>query len=409
MQAQMSAPNADTEPLAPVLALTTAVQALATFSVFALPTLAPKAAATFGMAPQTIGYQVSLIYLAAACLSGYGGLLVRRFGACATSLAALGLASLGLLAIATGNLAMTILGSIVIGLGYAVTNPAAAHLLLRFAPPGRRNLIFAIKQAGVPIGAMLGATMLPRLAEGIGWQGAVATSVVLFALLALPLALRRQRWDDDRDPATTLRAGPLAGVALIVRHPVLRSLAVVGFCYAAFQICLIAFAVTMLATEMGWSLVEAGVIAAVMQAAGVIGRISWSMVADRHGNGLAILVGLGVASAVFAIATSMMSIDWQAVAMMTVLAIFGACIIGWNGIYMAETARASGPRDVGVATGGVLIFNFAGVILGPATFGIVAKWTGSIASTFGLFALLPLVGAAALLPVLKHDRRRLAA
>jgi MFS-type transporter involved in bile tolerance (Atg22 family) len=48
------------------------------------------------------------------------------------------------------------------------------------------------------------------------------------------------------------------------------------------------------------------------------------------------------------------------------------------------------------------------VILGPATFGLVAKWTGSIAGTFGLFALLPLIGAAALLPILQHDRRRAA-
>ena len=394
------------EPLAPVLALTTAVQALATFSVFALPTLAPKAAATFGLPPQTVGYQVSVIYLAAATLSGYGGLLVRRYGAGATSLAALALAVIGLLGIAAGNLPLTILGSLSIGAGYGVTNPAAAHLLLRYAPPGRRNLIFAIKQAGVPLGAMLAAVMLPRLAERVGWQGAIAASVSLFVVLALLLMRRQARWDDDRDPSTLLRAGALAGTTLVMRHPVLRSLAFVGFCYAAFQVCLIAFAVTMLATELGWSLVEAGSIAAVMQAAGMAGRITWSMFADRYGNGLLILVLLGGAAAAFGIMVTGMAPSWSAAAMMLVLCAFGACIIGWNGIYMAETARASGARDVGLATGGVLIFNFAGVIAGPATFGIVAKAIGSIAVTFGIFAVLPLLGAMSLIPVLKHDRRR---
>ena len=347
-----------------------------------------------------------MIYLAAALMSGYGGLFVRRYGAAATSLSALLLASIGLLGISTGNLALTILGSLSVGAGYGVTNPAAAHLLLRYAPPGRRNLIFAIKQAGVPLGAMLGATMLPRLAEVLGWQGAVAASVLLFVMLAVPLAMRRARWDDDRDPRTVLRAGALAGVMLIVRHPVLRSLAAVGFCYAAFQVCLIAFSVTMLATEMGWTLVEAGTIAAVMQAAGMTGRITWSVFADRYGNGLMILMILGAASALFGGVTAMMAPSWHAIAMMAVLCAFGAFIIGWNGIYMAETARASGARDVGLATGGVLIFNFAGVILGPATFGIVSRAIGSIAATFGIFALLPLIGALAIIPALRHERSK---
>ncbi len=101
-----------------------------------------------------------------------------------------------------------------------------------------------------------------------------------------------------------------------------------------------------------------------------------------------------------------MTVAWPASAMLLVLCAFGACIIGWNGIYMAETARTSGPREVGLATGGVLIFNFAGVILGPAIFGIFAKSIGSIAVTFGVFALLPLIGALSLLPILKHDRNR---
>lgn len=407
MQAQSpAAPSVTDEPLAPLLALTTAVQALGTFSVFALPTLAPKAAATFGMAPQAVGYQVSVIYLAAACLSGYGGLFVRRYGACTTSLVALCLNAAGLFGIASGTLPLTIAGSLLIGAGYGVINPAAAHLLLRYAPAGRRNLIFAIKQAGVPIGAMLAATMLPRLSERIGWQGAVTASTVLMFGLAVPLLMRRARWDDDREPSTALRAGALAGVAMILHNPILRALALTGFCYATFQVCLIAFAVTMLATEMGWTLVEAGTIAAITQAAGMTGRITWSLFADRFGNGLKILTALGVASATFGLATATMTATWPAWAMLLVLCAFGFSIIGWNGIYMAETARASGPRDVGLATGGVLIFNFTGIIVGPALFGVIAKATGSIAGTFGMFALLPLLGALSLLPILRHDRNR---
>jgi fucose permease len=389
------------EPLAPLLALTTAVQAMATFSVFALPTLAPKAAATFALAPQDVGYQVSIIYIAATCMSGYAGLLVRRFGAGLISIAALGLCAIGLLGLSTGHRPIAIAASLLIGAGYGMTNPAASHLLLRYGPTARRNLIFAIKQAGVPIGAMLAAGLLPRFSEAIGWQGALMLSITLLALVAIPLLLRRGRWDDDRCSTIALRNGVSGGMTLILGHPILRALAFTGFCYAGFQVCLIAFTVTMLATEMKWSLVEAGLIAAVMQAAGMTGRITWSLFADRFRNGLMILVGLGLASFAFAVIASRMTAQWPDWAMILVLAAFGSCLIGWNGIYMAETARASGTRDVGLATGGVLMFNFAGVIVMPALFGIVANATGSIAVTFGVFAILPLVGAITLLAAVR--------
>ena len=393
-----------TEPLLALLALTTAVQALATFSVFALPTLAPKAAAAFGVAPQWIGYQVSVIYIAAASVSGYAGMIVRRYGPGSASLAALAACALGLVTLSTGNLAITVAGSALIGLGYGLTNPAAAHLLFKYAPAGRRNLIFAIKQAGVPIGAMLAATLLPRLSESIGWQAAIGVSSLMIAGVSIPLLMRRSRWDSDADPTADLKEGGLAGLKLVWRHPVLRSLAFVGLCYAGFQVCLIAFAVTMLATEFGWTLIEAGMIAALMQIAGIAGRLSWSLAADQFGRGLAILAAVGVMATVFALITAVMTPAWPTFALILVLAGFGFSIIGWNGVYMAQTARLSGARDVGIATGGVLMFNFAGVIVAPATFGIVSKSIGSIATTFGLFALLPLLGTLLLLGAIRRTR-----
>lgn len=59
--------NADTSPIAPILllVLVTAVQMLGTFAVLALPTLAPAAAPSFGVRTETVGFQLSLIYVAA--------------------------------------------------------------------------------------------------------------------------------------------------------------------------------------------------------------------------------------------------------------------------------------------------------------------------------------------------------
>ena len=50
------------------------------------------------------------------------------------------------------------------------------------------------------------------------------------------------------------------------------------------------------------------------------------------------------------------------------------------------------------------MFNFAGVIVAPATFGFVSKVNGSIAATFGLFAALPLIVTLLLLWSIRRDR-----
>jgi hypothetical protein len=84
-----------------------------------------------------------------------------------------------------------------------------------------------------------------------------------------------------------------------------------------------------------------------------------------------------------------------------VLFVFGFCLVGWNGLFMAEAARAAGPGNVGVATGGVLVFTFAGIVVGPAAFATVYKLAGSYALTYGFFALVPLIGVGALVPVLR--------
>jgi MFS family permease len=401
-----TAPAAPSERLIPLLALITAVQMLATYAVFALPTIAPKAAETLGVAPQWIGYQMSAVYLAAASVSSYAGVIVRRYGACSASLVAMGMCAAGVCGLASGDLVITGIASVVIGLSYGLTNPAASHLLLRYAPPGRRNLIFAIKQAGVPLGGIIAAALLPGLSLRIGWQNAVLLSSSLLIAIIVPLWRRRHRWDSDRDPAARLQDGGLKGLAVIFGDPVLRSMALTGFCFAGFQVCLIAFAVTLLVTELSWSLVNAGLVVTAMQTAGVIGRLGWSLLADRIGRGLRILLGIGVLIATFGLATSAMTPGWPPVATIAVLMAFGGSVIGWNGLYMAEAARISGPAKVGIATGGIMMFNFMGVIIAPASFGLISKWLGSTAATFGWFSLLPLIGALALVPALRHERQK---
>ncbi len=387
-----------------LVGLVTGVQALATFTVLALPTLATKAAPAFGVGPEAAGYQISVIYLAAACLSSMAGLFVRRYGAALVSLLALGCSGTGLLGIATGNLACAVLGSLCLGAAYGLTNPAASHLLLRYAPRQHQNLIFALKQSGVPLGAMLAAFLLPALEKKFGWQPALLSGTGLVAALCMMLWLARDRLDGDRDPAAQLNGGMLRGVRVVAANPVLRSLAIMGLTYASFQFCLFTFLITMMVQDFGWSLVAAGGMAMMLQVGGATGRIAWSVLADRIGHGLWILFAIGLASTFFAGLLALSGPSWPVPALAAVLVGFGFCLVGWNGLWMAEIARIAGPSEVGLATGGVLVFTYIGVTAGPAAFALLFRGFGSYALTFGVFGILSLIGAAALLVAIRHRR-----
>ncbi|MGE0514771.1 MAG: MFS transporter [Hyphomicrobiaceae bacterium] len=397
-QQRAAATSLPTSVLVTLLGLVTSVQMLATFSVLALPTLATLAAPHFGFGAESIGYQISVIYCAAALLSSFAGVFVRRHGAAAMSVWALAFSAGGLLGIASGNIAIAILASALIGISYGLTNPAASHLLFRFAPRHRQNIVFALKQTGVPLGGILAALILPRLAQAYNWQIAIATSALLMLLVAVPLLLIRPRLDDDRVPTARIGAGGvLTGIRVVWTNPRLRALAIMGWAYASAQFCLFTFLITMLVKDLGWTLVAAGEAATVMQIGGVLGRLAWSLLADMIGRGVAILVGIGLGSAAFSLIMAAATPDWSAWLLVMMVFGFGFCLVGWNGLWLAEVARAAGPGEVSLATGGVLAFTFVGVVLGPATFATVYRVTESYAHTYGIFSIPSLLGAAVLI------------
>jgi MFS family permease len=378
--------------LGTALLATTTAQGLATFTVFVLPVLAPQASATLGVGAQLIGVQMALVYGAAAFTSAVAGGALRRWGPARCTQITLASAAFACLAIALGGLAGVALGSLATGLGYGLTNPAATQVLARLAPPARRNMVFAIKQTGVPLGGALAGLLLPTLAAWLGWQGAALASGATIALVTLAYTPLRQHWDTGRDPASPLRAGSGAGLRALREQPGLLGLAVCGGCYSGIQLAMGAFMVTMLVAEFGWTPVAAGLATALVQAAGAVARLAWAWVADRSGSGLLTLVAIGCLTVACALLIPLAP-TWPQAAVLALFTALGFCASGWNGVLMAETARMAAPGRAGEAAGGVLVLSFGGVVVGPGLAAALVGLVGSYALAFAALALLPLTGA----------------
>jgi MFS family permease len=381
----------------PILAATTAAQCLVSLAMLSPAAIAPEIARDLGVAASRIGWWISLAYGGAMLTSLLGGDAVRRLGAARTTQAALLMVAAGALCTAAGHLALVLAGAALIGLGYGMTNPAASHLLARSTSPANRNLVFSIKQTGVPLGGTLAGLTAPALALAYGWQTALASVAGYCLILALLLIPARTVWDADREPQARLKARPLAGLTLIWHDRVLRPLSLSGFAYAAVQLSVSTFMVSMLVGDLHWSLVEAGLLLSALQVAGVIGRITLGTAADRWFGGLRTLIALGAATAALALLTGLLTPDWPAPLVALVLVPFGAAALGWNGIYLAELAHAADPAQIPRVTGASLFFTYGGVLVGPPVFAALHGLLGSYTATYAVAAVPALVGMGFLL------------
>jgi predicted MFS family arabinose efflux permease len=366
---------------------TTFVLTFSAFTVLSITAIGPEMAADMGMPPSMIGYQISLVYAAAGLSGLYGGTIVRKWGPCRTSQGSMFGTVIGVLLLVTGWPPTFILGSLVLGFSNGVIHPAASHLLIRMADNRRRNMVFSIKQTGVPLGGIAAGFLGPPLALTYGWEAAVLAGGLACFIFFLVLQVFRNEFDSDRQSDSLIDINPFTGIGMVWRAVSIRWLSIAGFCLALVQLCLMTFLVTMLVTDVGFELIDAGLLLAAVHATGVFARLGWGWLADRLGGATGILTAMGVLSVVICLMVTQLTNDWPLSLTYIFFIVFAITAIGWNGIYYAEIATKCKPDEVGSITGGSLAFVFGGVSFGPAIFATFYFWIGSYTLTFGLVSL----------------------
>lgn len=368
----------------------------------AVPVLAPPIAAETGLAASLTGVHTALVY-AGALLSGPAtGPLVRRYGGIRVLQGALLLVGSGIALAALAHPAALVLSAVVAGIGHGPVTPSGSHLLAGRAPPGRRALVFSVKQCGVPAGAMLVAAIAPAIGAVFGWRWGILAVAALAVVMAAALQPLRLALDAERDPtrpglgalpALLREAG--GSIGLLRTESRLRALTLMSCGFGVSQFCFAAFFVVFLVEALGMPLAEAGLFLAMGQAAGVGGRLLWAVAADRVGA-RPVLALCGLGSAVAGLALALAGPGWPSLAVAVAGIAMGATAVGWNGVMLAEAARIAPAGLVGAATA-ALSFAFALVmIVAPPLFSALVAVTGGYTAGFLLCAATALAGVVAL-------------
>lgn len=275
-----------------------------------------------------------------------------------------------------------------IGMGYGPITPASSHLLIKTTPARRLSFVFSVKQTGVPLGGIIAGLCAPKLDEWMGWQGTLAAVAAACVVCIGCAQLVRPGLDLDRHSRYSVWSGNLRKpLALIFSRRSLSLLALASLTFSAVQLSLTAYLVTYLHDSLGYSLVVAGVMLSITQAAGVLGRLFWGWCSDRFLGAVAMLMLLAVLMGLGGWALALLTQGVSLLVLGLVLAVFGSAAVGWNGVYLAEVARQAPADQVGLATGGALTCTFLGVVLGPPLFGAIASLSTSYRLAFALIVI----------------------
>jgi MFS family permease len=366
----------------PLLA-TLFIQAMVAMALLTLPVMAPVAAKALEVSPALVGVYVAITYAGAMFASLTSGTTVSRLGPIRVSQLGLILCAIGLCLCAVPWLPAIGLGALLIGLGYGPITPASSQILARTTQPSQMALVFSIKQTGVPVGAMMAGAIVPSLMLGIDWQWSlvvVAMACIVSAALSQPL---REALDDLRQASLTFQMSTLTTpLRMVLGHRALSTMAACSFMFSMVQMSLTTYLVTYLHDDLAYGMVSAGLLLSVTQMGGIGGRIAWGLVADRWLGAQKTLALLAILMAISALATALLLPTLPFWGIWSVLLVFGASAIGWNGVYLAEVARQAPEGKASVATGGTLTFTFLGVVIGPPLFGALSSAFGTYRAGF---------------------------
>jgi MFS family permease len=383
------------------------VQALTSAASQAIPVLATDAATDFGVPENRVGFFVSASYFVSMMAALFGGTYAARYGAIRVSQVSLSLCAVGLMIFIIGSPWILLPAAFVLGLAYGPATPASSQILARVTPLRLMNLVFSIKQTGVPLGGIIAGSIMAPLVVFAGWQWAAASLAIACVMLALILQPMRTRLDIESAAARPTLRQLFRPLKTLMGMPELRRLSIISIAFSGIQVSLSTYLVIFLIERTGAGLIAAGLVLTVTQLAGVGGRVFWGTVADWTQRPRLLLALLGLAMTAGAIAISFVDRSWPQEALIALLILFGGTAIGWNGVFLAEVARIAGPQKAGELTGATAVFTFAGPLLGPSIFSSILLLTHSYAAAFCTMGFFTAIGGLLLIRDARHEHVRL--
>ena len=372
--------------------------AVGSSSILAVAVSAPDSAPDIGVRATYVGLFTGFVYFVSMFTGSFCTGLIARYGPIRVLQVTALFSILGLVAFTFASPLATVLCAILLGIAYGPINPANAPILLQVTHSGNRAFMFSIKQSGVTVGGAAAALVVPLVATWWNWKIGILAIALLGVASIWILQPMHARFDSVRTsaPMQWSLSSFIGPVIQIMKIPLLRGFAMVGFTYAGVQISVSSFFVVYL-VEQGFTLIEAGVCFLFVNLGGILGRVAWGGLSDKWLTPKYTLTIIGIISAVSLSGMFLISDSWNYFFLYVFSFVVGASTHGWNGVFLSEVANQAPEGEAHNWTGGVQFLIYGGVAVLPPIFGVIILATSGYTLPFFLIAISALLASLLLL------------
>lgn len=283
------------------------------------------------------------------------------------------------------------------GVAQAMSNPATNRLVSIHVEEGKRSTWIGIKQSGVQGSQFIAGLAFPAMAILVGWRETSGiAAVAVFIMLAISwnivpagasLSKRgggRSAGAPDR-PSVPVESGGDNCTTGAENLPIFAVYAFLsGAALQATNVYLPLFS----QRELGFSLLLGGMTVAIAGGLGVASRIAWGRIIAKRGDNLALLLALGLGSALGSSLLLASGILHWSVLLWFGVVLHGVMALAINVVLMVAVMRDASAQNVGAASGVVALGMYLGFALGPLAMGLVLEtkheffvgWAGTVAT-----------------------------
>lgn len=271
----------------------------------------------------------------------------------------------------------------------AGTAAASGRVVVGWFPPERRGMVMGIRQISQPIGVAFASLSMPVVAQAYGIREALLVPLGLAAAAGVAVLVTIV---DPPRPARTAHAvstSPYRDDHYLARIHLASALLVIP------QFTVWSYMLVWLEAQRSWSAASAGLLVAVAQLLGSLGRIGAGQLSDMVGSRMRPLrwIALLAAGIMLALGASMGAGLALAIPLMVVASMI---TVADNGLAFTATAERAGPWWSGRALGVQNTGQFLTAAAVPPLVGSAIAALG-YGLTFGATAIFPVI-ALSLLP-----------
>jgi MFS family permease len=395
-----------------VLAILTTSYGAGALGMLGISPLSPSLVTGFGLSRLHVALIVPAVYLGGLLFSLPGGYLADRIGVRRSFLGGLAVGAAGLaVSAAAPGFAAFLACLFVAGIGWSVVNPALGRAILDLFPPRERGIAMGIKQMGLTLGGFAGALVLPLVATTWGWRAAMATCAAVVALPVLGTWRALAGLDSAPDEANDLAPTAVADRAARwswLRRPALLVFFGTGLMLGMVQAAVLSYLPLYAVQSLGFDPVAAGILVACSQAGGAASRLALGAASDRwlvRSRSVWLALTGAVGAIVFA-SYAVWNVTSPGLAALLAFA-SGVGAYGWVGIFFVVSAEVGGRGAAGLMSGVAYGAIVAGLLVGPAGFGVLLVRADSYSLPWAVFGgLAALISLATLLTGHAIDRER---